>query len=163
MGGGGSNNQSASPYDFDQAQMQSFLRSGIGSKYSGQFNPAYAYSKVGDQIYAYDPKRTSNDNVNAVSEVGGRFADMMGPNMTQMFGDFDAWMKANAQTQTNWQNYADAANANQGGEGDQTITEGAAVGQRQQLLGAIGNPNAAPIPPSVALRLGSGKIPGGAK
>lgn len=158
MGGGGSNNQNASPYEFDQTQMQSFLRSGQGAKYQGQFNPAYSYSKIGDQIFGYNPSQTNNDIINAESEVGTKSV-ALGPNMTQMFGDFEAWMKSNQQTQTNWENYADAANASQGGEGDQTITEGAAVGQRQQLLGALGNPNSAGPPAAVALRLGMGKVP----
>jgi hypothetical protein len=76
------------------------------------------------------------NGLGVLDNKSGKYLDI------NLVNEFETWMKSNQQTQQNWQNYANAVNANNGGEGDNTITTGAAVSQRNQLLGALANPNA---------------------
>lgn len=128
-GGGGVSTGTA--YDVDQEQLSSFMQSEQGKQYSDSYNPNNSYAKVGDSLQSYDPKKIDSSALGLYRTVG----QDVGPMLTA----FQQWMKGNAQTQTNWQNYASAVNANEGGQGDNTITGGAAQGQRQVLLGALAN------------------------
>ena len=124
--GQGSGTSSATPYSFDTSQLQAFIGTTAGQQYAGLYNPSSSYYQVGDSIQASS----------SANETGAKTA---GTDVTAMVQAYQNWVGSNNQTKTNWQAYADAVNANGGGEGDNTITQGAAVSQRNQLLGALAN------------------------
>lgn len=64
---------------------------------------------------------------------------------------FEQWVGSNSQTQANWKKYSDLISQNEGGEGDQTVTAGAAQSQRNQILGNLSNEDAS----SPAIGIGS--------
>lgn len=136
---GGSGSSTAQPYTMPgtDAQLQQFIKTQAGQQYASMYQPNQSYAQVGNSIQVGSPGDYMG-SVNGNTQVG--------PDVSAMMTAFGNWMSSNAQTQTNWQNYANAASANEGGEGDQTITSGAAQGQREALLGALANPNAATSP-----------------
>lgn len=119
---GGGETKTVQPYSVDEAGLSDFIRSGTGSQFANTYKPGSSYVDTGEQLLGYAPGTS-----------GG------GQDSTAMLREFEKWSAANAQTKANWSNYSNAVNANEGGQGDNTITVGDAVGQRQQLLGALAN------------------------
>ena len=125
MGGGGSNSYTTTPLDINHDQMKQFVQSGQGQQYAPLYDPNQVYYGINGQSGIY-------------AQVPG--SKQKGINVDDMIHAFSVWQTGDNATKASWQNYAALANANSGGEGDQTITTGAALGQRQALLGAMGNP-----------------------
>lgn len=134
MSFGGSGSDTVSPpgqkINLDSNLMNGYLGSKSGSAYAGQYDPSAIYYQ--------------NDNGTYFSMKNGSISDVTG-----LIKGYQAWTASNDVTNKNWQNYANAVNANEGGQGDQDITSGAAQGQRQVLLGALanaGNPTSGSAP-----------------
>lgn len=161
MGSGGSSTAQAgpSPYSVDSTSLQQFLGTKTGSAYASLYDPKNSYVKNGSSIYAVpanggvvapqatpqygnpnpraDATTLINSMTNAQNTAAAANSAAPGPDVTQFMTAYESWQAGNNQSQQNWKNYSQAVAANQGGEGDNTITTGAAVGQRQQLLGAL--------------------------
>ena len=135
MSGGGSDTPTFTPVDVDQGNLGQFMQSQAGQAYASLYKPGDSYVQSGSTI----------------SSVGNGSCGA-GRDVTAMMTAYDAWMTGMGQTKTNWENYAATVAANEGGEGDNTITSGPAVGQRQALLGALANAgNPAPTQPTPGL------------
>ena len=113
-------------YAIDPSQLALYMQSEAGKGFAGTgvYNPAGQYlmgtGAGGPGTVGYT--NTAN-----------------GLDTTAFIQAFQSWQAGNQQTQQNWQNYSEAVAANGGGEGDQTITSGLGVSQRNQLLGALAN------------------------
>jgi hypothetical protein len=145
MGGGGSDNPTYTAKNYNPADVAAFANTQSGQKFSPeQLNMLYT---------AYGVSQGPNGLGVVAGPKGGDPNNPTGAwnNVDlNLVNTFEGWVKSNQQSQNNWQNYADSVTANEGGEGDQTITSGAAQGQREALLGALANPNQ-PTQPTVAL------------
>lgn len=151
MGGGGSDNPTYTAKNYNPADVAAFANTQSGQKFSPeQLNmlyTAYGVSQGPNGLgVVAAPKGHSVDSGGAPDVSGGGWGNVD----LNLVNTFEGWVKSNQQSQSNWQNYADSVTANEGGEGDQTITSGAAQGQREALLGALANPNQ-PTEPTVAL------------
>jgi hypothetical protein len=143
MGDGGSDNPQYTAKNYNPGDVSAFMKTQTASSWTPeQLNLLYN---------AYDVKQGPN-GLGVVSGGGDPSTATGGWKDVDLglVNTFEGWMKSNEQTKTNWKSYADTAAANEGGEGDQTITSGAAQGQREALLGALANPNQ-PTSPTVAL------------
>ena len=135
-GGGGGTSQASGPppqdvVPVDATQLAAFLNTQAGQQYSNVYRPGQTYvntgSGTGAQVLVYGAQG-SDPNANA----------------TAMLTAYTNWLAGNTQAQANWQNYANLANLNEGGENDQTITQGAAVSQKNAILGAGAYPTNPP-------------------
>lgn len=134
MGAQGADTVTA-PYTKDTSQLGNFIQTAAGAQYASLYAPGATYTQVNSGAVL------SSKNTNKISST-----DAQGTDVSAMLNAYQAWASGNAQAQTNWQAYADKANANAGGQGDQTITTGPAVGQRAQLLGALAGQPTTPTP-----------------
>jgi hypothetical protein len=132
MGGGGGDVSTSQPYDVDQGQLAQFMTTAAGQQYASMYNSKNGYVQVGESIQAYD-------NNGQWGPGGPTGFQTVGPDVRPMIDAFHSWAAANQQSQTNWQAYANQVSANEGGQGDNTVTVGAAAGQRQTLLGSLAN------------------------
>lgn len=140
MSDGGSDNPTYTPKNFNPSDIAAFANTQAASKFSPE--------QISTLYTAYGVTQGPN-GLPAVSDMTKSGKGWMNTDPT-LLNEFENWTKSNQQSQQSWQNYADTAAANEGGEGDQTITSGAAQGQREALLGALANPNT-PTQPTVAL------------
>ena len=145
MSGGGSNTPTWSDAsDINTAssngQISAFLNSQAGQQYASLYNSS--------ANYYYD----GNSSFHAVAN-GDEW------DVSSFINAYKTWETGANLQQTNWQNYANAVNANEGGEGDNTITTGASQSQRNQLLGSLANGGNTPTPTSGLGTLGASNIP----
>lgn len=140
MGGGGSQ-ANVSTYDVDQKKLQEFMNSGAGKAYAGQYDPNQVYEQDGKIVYSSRPGETMFTQAGDERKLPTDNPSRANRDVTTFMNAYQVWLKGDTQTAANWQDYAAAVDANKGGEGDNTITEGAAMSQRQQLLGTLANPN----------------------
>lgn len=128
--GGGSQTQDAAgqPIAVDHNNLAEFMKTGQGQQYAGSYIPGASYyqshTDSGEVVKAYAP------GFNGSASGGGSDA-------SAMMAAYTAWTSGMSTTKANWQNYADTAAKFEGGQGDQTITSGAAVSQRSVLLGSL--------------------------
>lgn len=126
---------------YDPAQMKQFLNSAAGAQYASSWNPAW--TQVVPSAGNSTPGRWYAGGQSAPvpkGPFGGSGNYTTGQtDVTDAYNAFTAWQTEIAGTQANWQNYSNLANANEGGEGDNTITNGAAMSQRNALLGSLAN------------------------
>lgn len=128
---GGGGQSTATSYDIDKGQLAEFMKTGEGQKYAQLYNPKNNYAQIGDSIQSYDPDKITGDHLSMYGKVGN--------DVIPLINAFKSWTTGVQQTKANWDNYATAVNANEGGQGDNTITAGAAVSQRKVLLGSLAN------------------------
>lgn len=140
--------QDAPDISASSGQLKAFTQSQAGAQYAALYDPNAVYSYDGNSSFlAYNPSTKDQWDVSGFVNA------------------FKTWNNSNQQTQTNWQNYSTAVGANQGGEGDNTITSGPAVSQRNSLLGALANAGrtTAPTPGLAVMGAASNGVGGGLK
>lgn len=130
-GGGGSDTQDTAgqPISIDPGSLAEFMQTQQGAAHVNSYIPGASYyqshTPQGEVVKAYAPG------------FSGSYSG--GTDVSAMMADYTQWISGMAATKQNWQNYADQAAKFEGGQGDQTITAGAAVSQRSTLLGALAN------------------------
>ena len=139
----------------DDASLQTFLKSANGAAYASSYAPGATYTQIGSNIYSggatWKPNQVGGVNtdssgtippVGGMTDPAGSGSVQGGTNVTAFMMAYQAWLAGQNQTAANWKNYAETVSANAGGEGDNTITSGAAVGQREALMGVLAQPTA---------------------
>ncbi len=136
----------------DQTQLAQFMNTEQGKQFSNSYDPTKAYAQSGNSYIFYDPTKAIPGGHTTLVANYGRNGQQVDP--TAMINAFKEWQVGNDQTKQSWNSYAEAVAANEGGQGDNTITTGAGLGQRQALLGALTNAGN-PIPTTPTPGLGS--------
>lgn len=144
-GGGSQTRQDAAgdPVAVDQATLAEFMRTKQGAQYAGSYLPGASYYQTQQGVKAYAP--------------GFAGAASGGVDVSTMMADYTQWVTGMGVTKQNWQNYSDQAAKFEGGEGDQTITSGAAVSQRATLLAGLANVGTTAPTPGLGA-LGAAKV-----
>lgn len=140
MSGGGGGVSTSTPYTGDLSQLSTFMTTASAAPYRDLYNPDNGYVQIGDSIQSYNAKG------GGFGPGGPMGMQTVGPQVNAMIDAYHAWVSGNNQTQANWQSYANQANAVEGGEGDNTITTGPGVSQRNALLGALANAGNPTVP-----------------
>lgn len=135
MSGGGGDSPVYTPKGYDPNDIASFMK----TQNAAPFTP--------EQLSMLHETFNVQQGPNPLAPMAPFKDGRWQPVNLDMVNAFEGWVAANNQTKQNWNNYASLVNANQGGEGDSTITSGPAQSQRNQLLGALaGNVTKTPTP-----------------
>ena len=138
MGGNGASTPAITLETPDTKKLETFLSTEAGKQYTPLYVQGAGFSRQGDTYY--QAKQADTGAPGVAGQSHGLKVDVVGRDVTAMMNAYQAWDAGNNQTQANWADYAKLASANSGGQGDQSITSGAAQSQRQVLLGTLSSP-----------------------
>jgi hypothetical protein len=134
---------------FDPTGVAQFANTGTGQKWTPQqiqgLYTAYGIVPAGAGAPSSYVSANAGQGAGSVNTTN----TAIDPALIAAYQEFTA---GNSQTQQNWTNYSDLVNANEGGEGDTTVTAGAATSATSQALGSLAGVNVnAPTTPTTGL------------